>query len=73
MNFALFYFGGRGKDEKEDVTAKTSTPINDLRIPRCRFYISTDLNPITKMRRAVESKISIFIRGVTQRRKSIKR
>jgi hypothetical protein len=69
MNFALFYFGGRGKDEKENVTAKTSTPINDLRIPRSRLYVSIDLNPLTKVRGTVESKMRSLKTTISIKRK----
>jgi hypothetical protein len=65
MNFALFYFGRRGENEKEDVTTKTGTPINYLSIPRGRLYVSTDLNPLPKVRGAVESKVRI-VRDTTR-------
>jgi hypothetical protein len=72
MNFALFYFGRRGKEEKEDVTAKTSTPINYLSVPRSRLYVGTDLNPLTEVGRAVKSKVSKVRRISRLRAKRVK-
>jgi hypothetical protein len=78
MDFALFHFGRRREDEKQNVTTKTSTPINDLRIPRGRLYISTNLNPLPKVRRAVESKVGIqnpirITRKSTERKEPIRK
>jgi hypothetical protein len=73
MNFALFYFGRRGENKKEDVTTKTGTPINYLSIPRGRLYISIDLNPLTEMGRAVKSEIVNNDRITTRLRGSLRK
>jgi hypothetical protein len=72
MDFALFYFGGRGKDEKQDIPTKTGTPINYLSVPRNRLYVSIDLNPLTEVGRAVESKVSQARRISRLRAKRVK-